>query len=253
MSQRLESTVGVQLSHGRRPRIIGWAGSCPIWSLSGSDGDGDEGNKDSQGAGDGSSGDGGSGSEGQEGTGKEGGESQDKSGESGTVSKEEYDRLMARMQAADRNKSEVERKLKEFEDKDKSELERATEEARTATETVKAKDAVIKAQAVKLAFMTSASHITWHDPADALEFAMKELSDLEVSEDGSVDSKAVKAAADKLAKDKPYLVKGNTSQSGSGSGGTNGASGASVGNGKGSDKKDLDREKLIAQYPALRR
>lgn len=271
MSLRLTGTVGAvqdRALHG--PRIIGWAKGCPVWSIVGAEGEGDggdgsgsgDGNNGGQGGtGDGSgSGDGGgTGSEGQGGTGKEGdGKGDDKGGSTGTVSREEFDRLMARMQAADRNKSEVEKKLREYEDKDKSDLEKAQRDLKEVTETVATKDAVIKTQAVKLAFMTSAAHITWHDPADALEFAMKELSDLEVKEDGTVDAKAVKAAADKLAKDKPYLVKANTSGgsgggTGGGSNGGNGASGASVGGGGKNDGKGADKDRLIGKYPALRR
>lgn len=254
MSQRLGSGTAMQVRRSRRPRIIGWADGCPVWSLSGAEGEGSEGSQGGTGSdGDGSSGEGGkTGSEGQGNTdGKEGEEGQGKPSES-TVSRAEFEALQERMKAADRNKSAVEAKLKEYQDKDKSELEKAQEEARTATETVAKKDSVIKTQAVKLAFVTAASHITWHDPADALEFAMKDLADLEVNEDGTVDAKLVKAAADKLAKDKPYLVKGTTSQSGGGSGG-NGASGQRVGGSGNSDKDKLEREKLTGKYPALRR
>lgn len=256
MSQRLGSARPMQ----SRSKIIGWANGCPVWSIAGGEGEGDTGASSGTGGAAGDSGSGagsgqnsGTGSEGQGGTGKEGtegGDGQQKSGD--TVSRAEYDQLVERMKAADRNKSAVETKLKEYEDKDKDELTKATEKAQTLEQTVQQKDATIKAQAVKLAFMTAASHITWHDPADALEFAMKDLRDLEVAEDGTVDAKAVKAAADKLAKDKSYLVKGNTSQGGGSSG--SGASGQRVGAGSGSSDKDkLERDKLASKYPALRR
>lgn len=260
MSQRLTESTGVmQFRALMKPRILGWVGGCPVWSIAGGEGEGTEGGtNDSQGGstGDGGagSGDGGTGSEGQGNTGTEGDGKEGKEGGSSseTVSRTEYEQLRSRMQAADRNRSAVEAKLKEYEDRDKSELDKANETVSTLTETGKAKDTIIKRQAVQLAFMSVASNITWHNPADALEFAMKDLSDLEVAEDGTVDSKAVKAAADKLAKDKPYLVKANTSQSGSGG---NGASGtASVGRSSGSsDKEGLERDKLVGKYPALRR
>ena len=96
--------------------------------------------------------------------------------------------------------------------------------------------------ALQIAFFRN-STVDWVDPADAMYIAMRELSDLEVDEDGSTDDDEVKKVIATMAKTKPHLVRRQQPKSGTGVGGkqkdTNGAAGSVA-------------AKLAGQFPALR-
>lgn len=229
-----------------------------VWPIAGAaEGDGTDDKKDdtgSAGTGDGNTGNAGgdSGSSG----GDQGGDKQPAS-----ITREEYEALHKRMTAADQRASKAEQDLRALTDKEKSELEKAQRDLQeTAAERDQLRETV-KTQAVRLAFLTSASDITWHDPEDALAMAMRDLKDIEVAEDGTVDRNRVKAAAQSLAKSKPYLVKSQDGAgSGEGSAANEGKNGAGTGksgddmNGSGKANKELlDREAMAKKFPALRR
>lgn len=155
-----------------------------------------------------------------------------------TVSRAEFEALMNRMKAADRAKTAAEAKVKEFEDKDKTELERATGEAKDLREKLSQRDERIQDLQLELAFFKS-NKVQWHDPA----LARKEIdmSLVTVEEDGTV--KGMDKALERLAKDKPFLVKTEEKKQ---------ASGASFNGSSGGKKITTDSEKLAAKYPALR-
>jgi hypothetical protein len=195
----------------------------------------------------------------------QGDDGKDKTGDSGAsgstgtkevYSAEEVAEIRRRMEAADRTAAENARKLKEFEDKGKTELERAQSEAAEKDQVIVDLSKQLRDQAVQLAAMTGASHITWHDPADALAFIMKDpdVAALEIK-DGQVNSAVVKSAADRVAKAKPYLVKTAEDKTDDGKG--KGKDDQPSGSGMNGDRKDgdgqADADKMRAKYPALRR
>lgn len=156
------------------------------------------------------------------------------------VSKADFDKLFARMQAADRRATTAEAKVKEYDDKNKTELERAQEEAKVEREKAATATEKVRSSAIRTAFLLDSS-VTWHDPSDALRFA--DLSDVEVDDEGVVTNpKVIAGAIAKVAKDKPYLVK--TTTEASGSGGNSGRKG---------DDKTPDKAKLAARFPAMNR
>lgn len=203
-------------------------------------------------------GDAGGGSEGQGGNGgagTEGADSKD-SAATATVSKEEYDKVMARMQAADRTAAANAKALKELQDKDLSEQEKVAKRVPELEQENTALVAENKGLKAKVAFLGLDS-LSWHDPDVAL--SQVNLSEV-FAEDGSIDKKALKKVADDLAKDKPFLVKsandgkGGEGKGGSGTGNTGGSgpSGSSAGSGgKGGAGNGTDEATLRAKYPAL--
>lgn len=170
----------------------------------------------------------------------------------------DYNRLKARMQAADRRATDTEKRLKGLEDKDKPadvKMKARLEETLKELETTKE---ARKKDLIQLAFLR-ANDVEWHDPDDAL--TMADLSEVEIDDEGSVDRKALKAALRDLAKRKPHLVKTKESKEDeeeeneeeqedqrSKSSGSKMA-----GNRKGSKGKGPTREDLAKRFPALRR
>jgi hypothetical protein len=164
---------------------------------------------------------------------------------SDTVARGEYEKLMQRMKNADKRADAAEAKAKSYEDKDKSELELAQSRlAEIETENAQLAEAV-RTQALENAFLKSNS-VKWHDPRLAL--AQVNLDGV-VKDDGEIDETALASAISVLAKDKPFLVKNDES---SDDGEDKPVSGLKA-NGPKKDKKQLDREKLLMKYPALRR
>lgn len=90
----------------------------------------------------------------------------------------------------------------ELEQAGKSDTEKAVAAARreAAAETMaKANGRLVAAEA-----RAAAAALRFQDPRDAT--ALIDLSDVRVAEDGTVDTDAITARLDQLAKDKPYLV-----------------------------------------------
>lgn len=171
------------------------------------------------------------------------------------VPKWKYDKAHSRMTAADRRSSELQKQidaLKASADVP-AEVKRELEELRPKMAQVeKERDdarAEIDKLRVKVAFF-SVNDTEWEDPETALQLA--DLSDVDVSDDGKVDKRALKTALRDLAKRKPYLVK----KKAKGDGNTNEgeASGSKMaGNRKGQKGTAPTRDQLAASFPALRR
>lgn len=164
---------------------------------------------------------------------------------SDTVSRADYDKLLARLKAADRGKSDVEKRLKAIEDSKKDELTKATERAAELEKTTEAQAKEIADLRLQNAFLTADTGITWHDPGDALALAERKgyLAEV-VDNEGQVDSAKLTAKLKELAKAKPHLVKtGKENDGSSGNGSTPGPTGSNVGGkGKKQDKgPDLSR------------
>jgi hypothetical protein len=161
-----------------------------------------------------------------------------------TVSREEYEKALNRMKAADRAKTAAEAKAKQYEDKDKNALELATQRIEELEKAVKEKDTVLRTQGLENAFFAS-NTIVWHNP----QLALKELElDGVQNDDGEIDRPALKRAIEKLAKSQPFLVK----KDGEENTGKNGRTGSNP-SGKPLGKGEADRQKLEKKYPAIRR
>lgn len=168
-----------------------------------------------------------------------------------TVSRDEFDQLKRQLQAADKNRSAAEKKLKEIEDGKKDEYTKATERV-SELEKVTAKQAEeLAEQRLQNAFLTANTGITWHDPADALDVAERRgyLAEV-VNDEGKVDTGKLADALKKLAKAKPHLVKDGSTTTGNTSKGKDkptGPTGSKVG-GTGKNTKD---EPNLSRYDRL--
>lgn len=228
-----------------------------VWPFFGSDGEGDEGGED-----EGENNDDSEDEDEEEDTGEDGADDKSKSkkeSKSESVSREEFDRLKKRMQAADRAKTDAVKKAEEYERKDKTELQNAQADLKKVTEQHTKLQGSFTNLARTNAFLIASqqANIAWHNPKVAQKAA--DLEELEVDEDGNVDG--IEAAVKKLAKDQPYLVnKGKASDEEDEDDGDKGTKRGASGSGVGSTKTPkgkknngkLSDEQLKARFPALR-
>lgn len=163
-----------------------------------------------------------------------------------TYSAEDYDRLMARMKAADRRASTAETRVKEFEKAGQSDLEKAQTEAQEAAKRAEAAEQALNVERIANAFLASNS-VNWHDPMDALKMLRSDFMDgVEISEDGRVTG--MKDAIKRMAREKKYLVNSESGTSASTSDGMNGKRKGDAG----ANQKAKDDE-LAKRMPALGR
>jgi hypothetical protein len=110
----------------------------------------------------------------------------------------ENQQLRARAKAA-------EEKALGYETAQMTELEKAKQAAALAeAEAAKLREAV-KQDRILNAIRSKAAGANFHDPEDATRLI--DLADIEVGEDGKPDGRSVKAAIDRLVKERPHLVK----------------------------------------------
>lgn len=136
--------------------------------------------------------------------------------------------------------------LKKIEDSKKDDLTKTTERVEELEGTLKEHEETITSLRLENAFLTANKH-SWHKPAAALRLAQVEgyLDDV-ISDDGTVDSKKMSSALDRLAKENAYLVK----TGGTGGGASGDSAGGRSGNGK-DDKAQAEADRRRA--PALNR
>lgn len=214
------------------------------------DDDDDDDDDDTSGGGD---------SGGSEGSGDKGKTSEDDDPAKGLKSALEKERK--RRRDARRERDEARSELDQLKNKDKPELETITRER----DQLKARNEQLQETVVsgtrRLAFL-SVSGLDWADPEDALAIAERRgLRDVEVDDDGEIDSSEVQRIAKELAEKKPHLLrapkKSEKGDDGKGDGDPAAASGSN-GNtskkakGKGGDDR-FSPEALRKQYPSLRR
>lgn len=172
-----------------------------------------------------------------------------------TVPKWKYDKLHKRMEAADRNATTLRQQLEDLKNsKDiNADVKKELDDIKSKVSAVETeRDKLVdtnKGLSIKLAAlsMTGDGMPVWEDPDVALRLA--DLSDVDISDDGKVDKKALRAALRALAKEKPYLVKKvkTTDTSGTNDSGTQ-MNGRRKGQGT-----SPTREQLAAKFPALHR
>lgn len=232
--------MSMMLAKERMTRVLGIASAgFPIYPICGSEGD-NEGGTDGK-AGEGEGGKAGEGEGGTGGTGDGSGSTPPAT----TVTLEEYETIKRRMEAADTEKGKLAKQLRDIEDKDKSEvdkLKRDYEEAKAELEKARAEALAAKLSSEILKF----PGFVWHDPEAVLRLVDMEM--ISVDEAGAV--KGVKDALTKLAKDKPYLLKGKQGDKGDGKGGagTNGASGHNPAGAGDTADKNKRRQELAGRY-----
>jgi hypothetical protein len=157
--------------------------------------------------------------------------------EDGKVDKAEFDKLKARMSAADKAKSAAEKKLKDIEDAKKSDLEKATAKVEDLTKERDAERLITSKLRTENAFL-KVQGTTWTKPAAALKLAAAEgYFDEVTGDDGVIDQKKFAKKVAEFAKAYPELVKeqDDSSNGASGSNGT-GSTGEGVGSGRGAGK-----------------
>lgn len=164
-----------------------------------------------------------------------------------TVSKAEYDRRIAQLQAADRRAAAVEAELKQLKDKDIPAMEKLQRDNAELTAAKEKLEADVKQARMENAFFNDNTY-KWKNPKTALKLA--DLTNVEVDEDGKVHN--LKGALDALAKSDPYLLEdeasGEDDDKGKGGKGSTGALGTG---GAGNTKPDATKV-LSARLPALR-
>lgn len=186
------------------------------------------------------------GSEGQQNQGQTDGGSGDNQGSAErTYTQADWDQLMSRMQAADRRASNFETELKKVTDAGKSEQQRKEDEAAAA---IKERDELkqeVRNARIGNAFLTVTGY-NWHNPSDALDMLMaRYLDGVEVDDDGKVTG--IDAAVKKMAKDKSYLIKTETSSTAQDQ-----MNGKRKGEGNDADQKTRDAE-LLKRFPSMQR
>ncbi len=124
-------------------------------------------------------------------------------------STEAGDRLANKLRAAERERDELKTAKEEQERKELSDLENASKDVQKLTDSNALLSETVKRLTVENAFLR-VDGVDWHDRADALRLI--DLSEVEFDDKtGEVkDPAKITAAAKKLAKDKPHLVRSPT-------------------------------------------
>lgn len=169
-------------------------------------------------------------------------EDSSKSGSKDQVSREDFETLRRQLQASDKGKAALEKRMKELDDSKKDELTKATERVVELEKHSQEQSKELGELRLHNAFLSADTGVTWHDPGDALALAERKgyLAEV-VGEDGKVDGDKLKAKLKEMAKASPHLVKSGSESKDSG--GSNGSTttttrtGGTVGS-NGSKNKD---------------
>jgi hypothetical protein len=156
-----------------------------------------------------------------------------------TIAKSDYDKLFARMQAADRAKTAAEQKLSDIEKAKLGEVDRLKVDVEELTKKNGELQNELQKVRIENAFHRENKY-TWHDSTDALSFL--DMARVTIGEDGKVEG--LKSAIDDVAKRKPHLVKKDT-------GPEPVASGEPVNGTRKGDQSGPDVKALSKRFPAL--
>jgi formate-dependent nitrite reductase cytochrome c552 subunit len=142
-----------------------------------------------------------------------------------TFNQDEVNRIVADRLKREREKfgdvEELRQKAKDYDalqEQQKSELQRAADQAAREKERADKLEETIRSERTRNAVTSAAAKADFHDPEDA--FRLLDASDFEVDEDGMVRN--LDKLISNLAKDKPHLIKGEATSTGSGDGGPRG-------------------------------
>jgi hypothetical protein len=167
--------------------------------------------------------------------------SQQDSSKGDTVSREEFEAIKRRMQAADQRAAKLEQEKAEQARKEKSDLENAQSDLQQAQARIAELEKLINSTAVETEFVKYGKH-DWVDVEAAIRLLDREGVEVK---DGKVTG--LGPAIEKLVKARPYLLKKNENQNDS-----SGASG-SASNGRRKGGGDGVKPDLSTRFPALRR
>ena len=230
----------------RQSRILGLSAAGPIFSIYGSDGDADAGKKEDKTT-DGGQADGDKADEGEP----------PEEATTATVSKAEYDALVARMKQSDTRRTKAESELQKIADAQKSELELAQSKLAEAEARAEKAEERARVATVQTAILKTPGY-SWHEPDTVLR-----LIDMEsITFDDAGEPTGVKEAVKTLASKSAYLLKssddggkGKGKQQSNGDGTGTPPGGPATGHqpaGQQPDKGAAQREDLMKRYPQLR-
>lgn len=161
-----------------------------------------------------------------------------------TVTRAEFDAVMARMKAADQRASAREAELKQLRDKDLPEAEKAKKEFEEAVTRAQKAETELRATRITNAFLKDNTY-RWKDSGAALKLV--DLDGVDISDSGEVTG--LKDALKRLAQAHPWMLEEKGADDGKSGGGT--GAGAPPMNGKGGTDK-ADGKKLAQRLPAMR-
>lgn len=166
------------------------------------------------------------------------------------VSREDYEKLQARLQAADRRASENEAALKQLRDKDMPEMQKLQRDLTEAQNALKELQAANSALVVENAFLQDNDY-DWHSPAAALR--LLDRSKVTVDDQGSVAG--MKDALKALATANPFMLKPKAADADGGTGAaTSPPPGTSPANGGINPQtgSKTDVKAAASRFPAMR-
>lgn len=161
-------------------------------------------------------------------------------GTNDVVTRDEYEKIVARMKAADQRASKLEAEREEAARKERSELENTQKDLELAQKRIAELEELVNSTAMETAFVKYGKH-DWVDVDAALRLLDREGVDVK---DGKVSG--LEKAIEQLVKAKPYLVKKSDQNDSSGASG-------SASNGRRKGEGDGVKPDFSSRFPALRR
>ena len=161
------------------------------------------------------------------------------------VTKADYDALAARMAAADRRAAAAEKKIKDAEDLQLSEADKIKKQNEALQAELDKERERNQKQALENAVLLDKTY-DWEDAGIVLQLIDRDL----ITFDDKGKPQGVKAALDKLVKDRKFLLKANDSGGGGGDG-KGGTTGVPSG-GRGTTGAPNDAERWERKFPAMR-
>jgi hypothetical protein len=170
------------------------------------------------------------------------------------VPKWKHDKTHARMVAADKRSSDLQKEVDRLKssanlpDEIKKEIEELRPKIAAHEKTIAELTTDRDQLRIKIAFL-GLTDVEWEDADTALKLA--DLSDVDISDDGKVDKRALRSALRLLAKEKPYLVKKKAKSEDENEDGK--PSGTKMAGRRKGSKDTTDREALKSRFAVLNR
>lgn len=162
--------------------------------------------------------------------------------------REEFDRVVAQLAAADKARAAAEAAHAQLRDKDMPALQKAERDLQVATAALAERDATISQLRLEVAFFTD-NEREWHNPATALQ--LLDRTKIQVGADGTVTG--MKDALTALATQHAYLLKPEAAAGGAGTPPAPAAPGTAPANGgiAPAAGSKMDAAEMARRYPAL--
>ncbi len=163
---------------------------------------------------------------------------------------EQLEKTNARMKAADKRADAAEAKIKEAERAELDEVTRLKADLEDRDKKIEELTGANAGLRLNTAFIT-ANKVTWHDSDTALALAQSGgYMEGVMDDEGEINKKALGSALDRLAKEKPYLVKSEKDEDG-----TPGSPSGQPAGGRSENGKDdaARKQTLKKRFPVLNR